>query len=107
REKIRGYYQSGLLQRPPGSGRRGEGGERRGGSGAQPSSRTVYVLVGNGDDVKLKPVTIKTGINDGAATEVIEGLNEGDKVVTAAISPNSASQPAANPFGGGGMGQRR
>ena len=108
REKLRGYYAAGTLQRPPGSGRRGEGGERRSGSGAQPSSRTVYVLVGSGDDAKLKPVTIKTGINDGAATEIIEGLNEGDKVVTAAISPNSASQPAANPFGGGGgMGPRR
>ena len=107
REKMRGYYQSGVLQRPAGSGRRGDGGERRGGSGTQPSSRTVYVLVGSGEDAKLKPVIVKTGINDGATTEVIEGLNEGDKVVTAAILPNSASQPAANPFGGGGMGQRR
>jgi HlyD family secretion protein len=110
REKIRGYYAAGTLQRPAGGGgRRGEGGERHSGasSGAQPSSRTVYILVSNGGDDKLKPVTIKTGINDGAATEITEGLNEGDKVVTAAISPNAANQPAANPFGGGGMGQRR
>ncbi|MFM2294688.1 MAG: hypothetical protein RLZZ350_1101 [Verrucomicrobiota bacterium] len=108
REKMRGYYAAGTLQRPAGGGRRGEGGGRGGASGGtQPSSRTVYVLVSSGGDDKLKPVTIKTGINDGAATEITEGLSEGDKVVTAAISPNSANQPAANPFGGGGMGQRR
>jgi HlyD family secretion protein len=110
REKMRGYYQSGALQRPAGGGggRRGEGGGRGGASGGtQPSSRTVYLLVGSGGDDKLKPVTIKTGINDGAATEIIDGLKDGDKVVTAAISPNAANQPAANPFGGGGMMQRR
>ena len=48
---------------------------------------------------------IKTGISDGVVTEVVEGLKEGDRVVTAEIA--AKSQPAstpANPFSGG---QRR
>jgi hypothetical protein len=47
----------------------------------------------------LKPVQIKTGISDGIDTEVISGLNEGDQIVTSAISAGAA--PATNPFGGG------
>src|SRR5205809_3299493 len=65
------------------------------------SERTVYVLSGS----QPKPVQIKTGISDGVVTEVVEGLKEGDTVVTAAMA--TKSQPAstpANPFSGG---QRR
>ena len=65
------------------------------------SERTVYVLSGS----RPKPVEIKTGISDGVVTEVVEGLKEGDRVVTAEIA--AKSQPAstpANPFSGG---QRR
>jgi HlyD family secretion protein len=50
-------------------------------------------------------VEIKTGISDGVVTEVVEGLKEGDRVVTAEMA--AKSQPAstpANPFTGG---QRR
>jgi HlyD family secretion protein len=62
------------------------------------SERTVYVLSGS----HPKPVQIKTGISDGVATEVVEGLKEGDRVVTAemASKAQSASTPA-NPFSGG------
>ena len=54
----------------------------------------------------LKPVTIKTGISDGTNTEVLEGLNEGDVVVTGVnlpALPMSArpSSPFGGPFGGG------
>jgi HlyD family secretion protein len=51
-----------------------------------------------------KPVsaTIKTGISDGVATEVLEGLKEGDRVVTGMTENGAAATPAANPFGGGG-----
>ena len=62
------------------------------------SGRTVYFLSGG----HPKPVQIKTGISDGVATEVVEGLKEGDLVVTAEMA--SKSQPAstpANPFSGG------
>jgi HlyD family secretion protein len=45
---------------------------------------------------------IKTGISDGVVTEVIEGLNEGDRVVTAELSSkNAAASRPSNPFSGG------
>lgn len=56
--------------------------------------------------MKLKPITIRTGLNDGAYTEVIEGLKEGDQVVTgllAAGTTQSGSSRPSNPFGGGGF----
>ena len=71
----------------------------RGGSAQQGSQRTVYVLpLGAG---RPEPRQIKTGISDGIVTEVVEGLKEGDRVVTAEIGSTTAAQsPAANPFGG-------
>jgi hypothetical protein len=72
-------------------------GRQRGG-GEHKGERTVYVLNGN----HPRSVQIKTGISDGVATEVIEGLKEGDRVITAETSSTSARSPAApNPFGGG------
>ncbi len=59
--------------------------------------RTVYVLP-DGEKTP-KPLQIKIGINDGIETEVLEGLNEGDKVVTAVLnSPSSAAAAPTNPF---------
>jgi HlyD family secretion protein len=83
------------------SGSRGSGAGRPG-AGApreQRTERTVYVLRGS----RPEPVKIKTGISDGVTTEVLEGLKEGDKVVTAQLNaPRTGSSPAANPFGGSG-----
>jgi HlyD family secretion protein len=46
-------------------------------------------------------VQIKTGISDGIMTEVIEGLKEGDRVVTAEVTSTAArTSTAANPFSG-------
>ena len=60
--------------------------------------RTVYVLTGG----EPKPVQIKTGISDGVFTEVLEGLKEGDRIVTASLSADAPSaQPSTNPFAGG------
>jgi HlyD family secretion protein len=71
-------------------------GPRRSGSGT--GGRTVYVLNGN----HPQPVQIKTGISDGVVTEVLEGLKEGDRVVTAELnSASPASSAPPNPFGGG------
>ena len=72
-----------------------------GGSGGRPrgerrSARTVYVLKGG----KPQPMPIKTGISDGIQTEITEGLSETDQVITAAITKQTASTPAASPFGG-------
>ncbi|MEO6789205.1 MAG: efflux RND transporter periplasmic adaptor subunit [Chthoniobacteraceae bacterium] len=71
-----------------------------GGSGhALKKDRTLYVLSpGTG---KPWPVQVKFGITDGVSTEIIEGLKEGDVVVTGTALPQSSSSAGANPFGGG------
>jgi hypothetical protein len=51
-------------------------------------------------------VQIRTGITDGIATEITEGLKEGDRVVSGVINPDSAATTASNPFGGGGFPRR-
>ncbi len=112
RAKLRELFQSGVLQRPTG------GGPGAGGAGsvrprsAQPSSRTVYTLTsaappGGGDPVpKPEPIRVKTGISDGAYTEILDGLNEGQQVITSVKLPQAqvptTSPPGASPFGGGG-----
>ena len=79
-------------------GRPGGGGSAVGHEGR--AERTVYVLPSGAS--RPKPVQIKTGISDGTTTEVIEGLKEGDRVVTAELtSTSSAPSPPANPFSGG------
>lgn len=70
----------------------------RGGGARERNERTIYILTGG----KPKPVKIKVGISDGIGTEVMEGLKEGDRAVTAAVSTAAPSQsPPANPFSGG------
>jgi len=79
--------------RPPGATRQGAGRREQ-----KTSERTVYLLAGS----RLTPMQIKTGISDGVVTEVVEGLKEGDLVVTAEMA--AKSQPAstpANPFSAG------
>src|SRR4051812_39842635 len=86
---------AGVGTRPPASAT-GRGMGRR---EQKTSERTVYVLSGS----RVTPAQIKTGISDGIVTEVVEGLKEGDRVVTAEMA--AKSQPAstpANPFSGGG-----
>jgi HlyD family secretion protein len=64
------------------------------------SDRTVYVLPGGAS--RPQPAQIKTGISDGIMTEVLDGLKEGDRVVTAELtSTTAAPSPPANPFSGG------
>jgi HlyD family secretion protein len=76
----------------PGGGRSGAGQEGR-------AERTVYVLPSGAS--RPKPVQIKTGISDGISTEVIEGLKEGDRVVTAEVTSTAArTSTPANPFSG-------
>ncbi|HWI58650.1 MAG TPA: efflux RND transporter periplasmic adaptor subunit [Bacillota bacterium] len=120
RAKLRELFQSGALQRSGGPRGGGGGG---GGGGARPRSgppawRTVYVLTTNtppGGDAPLpvpQPVRVRAGISDGTSTEILEGLKEGDAVVTTVRLPQGqAATPApsgASPFGGGGgPGMRR
>ena len=76
------------------------GGRQPGGNRAERrAERSVYILAAGA--AKPASVTIKTGISDGVATEVLEGLKEGDRVVTGMTESGAASTPATNPFGGG------
>ena len=65
------------------------------------AERTVYVLPEGSNAPRAAQV--KVGISDPVLTEIVEGLREDDRVVTAAIGVASGQQaPAANPFNGGG-----
>jgi len=64
------------------------------------------LLTGDGENTQPQPVQIKTGISDGISTEVLSGLNEGDKVVTGTLLTGTTTTTAANPFGGGGFPRR-
>ena len=83
----------------PGGGRRAGG--KPGNRGERRAERPVYVLPSGSSNPTS--VMIKTGISDGVTTEVVEGLKEGDRVVTGATEKGGAAPtPASNPFGGGG-----
>ena len=58
----------------------------------------MYTLAADG---KPQPVTIKMGISDGVATEVLEGLNENDNVVTSVVVTQAKAAQPTSPFGGG------
>lgn len=73
-------------------------GASKGGNGKAPRATTaprVYVLGPNGE---LQPKEIKTGISDGRFTEVIEGLGQGDAVVTRAAPTAKSSQTSGFRF---------
>ena len=83
----------------PGGGMKRPGGGGR--SGGSKGERKVYVLPAGAQ--KPEPVTVKLGINDGIATEVLEGLKPGDLVVTGLTTLDSKpAQPSTNPLSGGG-----
>jgi HlyD family secretion protein len=66
------------------------------------SLRTVYVLAGSDSSPQLKPMQIKIGITDGIFTEIVDGLKEGDKVVSSVAQADAqGSNAASSPFGGG------
>ena len=75
----------------------------------QPVTRTLYLLVGSDPKTAhVQPVTVKLGITDGVSTEVVDGLKEGDAVVTSVVQSGAKpGAPATNPFGGGQQGPRR
>jgi HlyD family secretion protein len=98
------------------------GGGGPGGPGAPrpkpdgPTTETVYMMVpmagsqSKDPTVALKAITIKAGATDGLYTEVLDGLKEGDVVVTGStITASAAAAPTQNPFSpfGGRPGPRR
>lgn len=64
------------------------------------TTRTVYRQRTPG--ATPEAVTIKAGITDGSATEIISGLEEGDILVTSiSLAGGASAQPATtNPFSG-------
>jgi len=84
-----------------GLGRSSGGGQRV--RGGHQIVRTVYVLPSGAAKAGLRAMPIKIGISDGIDTEVLDGLKEGDQVVTSAtLTSTQTATPASNPFGGGG-----
>ncbi len=84
-----------------GAGRGGAGGGG-GGRTAAPSNapvvRTLYKLVGTDPKTQHpEPVQVKLGISDGISTEIIEGVAEGDLLITSVTTGSTAS--AAGPQG--------
>lgn len=87
---------------------RGEGpaGSRPGPGSGKPrnkgSTHTVYI-VGRTPDGKetAQPVQIKTGINDGISTQVLDGLKEGDQVIEGINVQADSARSSSNPFSGG------
>ena len=67
------------------------------------TSRTVYRLPGGNKTAPPEAVAVKVGITDGLASEIAEGLQEGDVIVTSVTLPGAkpAGPPTGNPFGGG------
>ena len=91
----------------PGGGRGGQGGGRP--REGRRSLQTVYVFADGQSptaaaNAKLKPIRIRLGVTDGIFTEVLEGLEENDVVVTGSNTPAPTGGPGGgqNPFGGGG-----
>jgi HlyD family secretion protein len=92
--------------RGPGGGGRGDGGGPRPQRPAQDVTRMVYVLANppaqgmpaTGD---LISKTVKIGVTDGANTEIVSGLDEGDMLVVGIVEAGSsaaASTTTTNPF---------
>jgi HlyD family secretion protein len=69
--------------------------------------RTVYFLTEDEHLPVLKPMQVRIGITDGIATEIVEGLKEGDKVVSGSTGGGSQTSAQSNPFGGGGFPRMR
>ena len=59
--------------------------------------RMVFLLAGDANEPKLQQVQIKTGISDGIATEITEGVSEGDKLVVGVLSMAPAPRPGRIP----------
>jgi len=94
---------------PGGGGPGGPGGGRPAPTVEGPTLRTVYKPASptNAPATTVQAVNVKIGINDGNSYEVLEGLSEGDVIVTGTRggSPTTTAAAPASPFGspfGGG-----
>jgi len=105
-----------MASRGQGGGNRGgapgAGGGRRGGGGAGGQNdrgfnntiitRTVFKLADPAAKVKkIETLTSRLGISDGFYTEVIDGLTEGDTLITSVTMPGAPAPITQAPGGGG------
>lgn len=96
----------------PGGGG-GMGGNRSSNQNEGPAIRTVYILdkeTSSPEKPVLKAISVKTGIADGANTEIQDGLKEGDVVIAGlktTTTTATTTTPTANPFGPTFGGPRR
>ncbi len=65
-------------------------------------TRNVYRLPGGSKTATPEQVSIKVGITDGIATEVVSGLTEGDTIIigVSGSTGSATTPPASNPFSG-------
>jgi HlyD family secretion protein len=84
------------------------GGMGGGGRESATSRRTAYMPEGTNSVAKVshgaRAVSVLTGIADNSYTEILEGLKEGDAVITGSTAPPESAatrMPGASPFGGG------
>ena len=73
-------------------------------------TRTIYVLEKTksptGKEIQMgKPVTVTIGITDGSYSEVIDGLKEGDVVITGVNMPLATTAGAQGPQGNSPFGR--
>lgn len=74
-----------------GRGRRGDAANgRSGGAGMPVVTRTVYILKPDGRTLEARK--IRLGISDGMNTQIIQGLAEGDRLVTSVTMPNAIAE---------------
>lgn len=102
--KVRALAEERGIQLPERMMGGGNGGGARGTrSGATTNAGMVYRLVEGAPNPKVEAVPVRLGITNGSITEVVEGLNEGDVLVTSITIPgapvsSSSAQQMNNPF---------
>ena len=96
---------------PGGGGPGGGGGAPRPKAPAGPTLRTVYLAgtntaAGGKPELFFQAVNVKVGTSDNIGFEVLEGIEEGARVVVGtrggAVVAAPAANPLGSPFGGGG-----
>jgi len=115
RQAMRDEFRSRGPGGPGGAGGSSGGGFGMGGGGggarrsAEPdrSVRTLYTLktntaAGGRPEIELQPIQVLAGITDGTHTEILEGLEVGQAIVSgsAAAGGTNSAQQVRNPFGG-------
>ena len=66
------------------------------------TTRTVYRIAEPLPNLKIEPLTARFGITDGTSTEIIDGLEDAQEIITSIYIPGAASSTSSsnnNPLG--------